>query len=148
MKRKKIIIASVIIVLLIIMVIISTNRNRNHKRTIYADFEIVCFDRDILPVFKRNCGVMGCHDQLSAAGDYVLTDYNSILKGVTPFDPDKSIVYKTIIGEGSSSMPPGIVLPAHEQIIIRNWIDQGAENKGCPTGSTPPENKPRLNVNH
>jgi hypothetical protein len=146
MERKKIIISSATIAAVILLVIL-LNGIHSRKSLNYKDMEIVCFDRDILPVFKHNCGVIGCHDQQSSSANYVLSDYNSIVRGVRKFNPDKSIVYKSIIGEGASLMPPGIALTENEKIRIQVWIGQGAKNTSCPSDISLPENKLQLNVN-
>ena len=147
MKRIKIMIVSAVI-FLIILIIIFVHDGCNQDELIYSKIEPVCFKRDIHPIFIKNCAIIGCHDRPSASAGYVFIDYNSIHKGLTPFNPCKSIVYKSIIGEGASSMPPGIDLKENEKILIRVWIGQGAENTICPTGISPHENKSRLNVNN
>jgi hypothetical protein len=115
---------------------------------IYSDLDTVCFTREVLPVFVTNCGVIGCHDQQSASAGYVLTDYNSIVKGVIPYNPEKSIIYKAIIGKGASLMPPGNALSQNDRILIRVWIGQGAVNTSCPVGSLNPGNNSLLIVNN
>ena len=130
MKRKRIIIYLGIITLAIIF-IIATRGVFMHKRLAYSDLDTVCFERDILPVFNKNCGVMGCHDRSSASAAFVFTDYNSIIKSITPFNPDKSLVYKALIGKGASPMPPGNLLKENERMLIRVWIGQGAKNTTC-----------------
>jgi hypothetical protein len=148
MKRIKIIIASTVIFLAILLIIFVHDRCKQDE-LIYSKIEPVCFKRDIHPIFINNCGVIGCHDRPSASAGYVFVDYNSILKkGLTPFNPCKSIVYKSIIGEGASLMPPGIDLKENEKLLIRVWIGQGAENSNCSADISPLENKSRLNVNN
>jgi hypothetical protein len=131
MKRKNILISSVIIVLAIFMILIVRHRNMR-DRLIYSKLETVCFEKDILPVCIKNCAVAGCHDQHSRSGSYKFTDYDSILKGVIPFKPEKSIVYKAITGKGVTSMPPGRELAEKERLLITIWIGQGAVNTKCP----------------
>jgi hypothetical protein len=145
MERKKIITSSAVIVLVSLLIILA-NRYRNQKMLNYSGLETICFDRDILPIFTRNCGVSGCHNPQSSSANYVLTNYSSILKGVTAFDPYKSIVYQSIIGEGASSMPPGITLTEREKMLIRVWIGQGAKNTTCPTTISPTEKTFQPNV--
>ena len=139
MKNKSKIIISSAIIAAVILLITLIYRSHNPKRMIYRDMDTVCFERDIFPIFRSNCGVMGCHDQESASGKYVCTDYNSIIKRVVPFNPDKSKVYNSIVGKSASLMPPGKALRENERILIRVWIGQGAENTTCTVSRSSPE---------
>jgi len=137
MKRRNIIVFSVIIGLATLMVVILQWRY-SHERLIYSKQDTVCFEKDILPVFLNNCSVAGCHDQQTGSGGYIFTDYNSIMKGIIPFKAEGSIVYKSIIGEGASFMPPGQELLENEKILIRKWIGQGANKTICLTNIANP----------
>jgi hypothetical protein len=145
MNRSKIIISSSVISLVIMIIIIGSGVLK-HKDPIYSDLDTICFKRDILPVFSSNCGVIGCHDGPSSSAGLVLTDYNSIIKGIIPLKPNKSIVYKSLIGKGASPMPPGNPLSEHERMLIRIWIDQGAENTACSARVTIPGKISLLNI--
>lgn len=134
MKRKNIIYP--VIVVLVLLMIIFTYQRYTHQNIIKANTHTVCFERNILPVFKNNCGVVDCHDQQTMSGGYALIDYNSIMKGVVPFKPAKSMVYKTITGKETSSMPPGLELTVEEKQLINNWISQGAGNTMCSLNET------------
>lgn len=126
MKRTKIIFAAALIALCTLLIILV---KKEHKQIDpkYKELAIVRFDRDIFPIFRNSCAIVGCHDRQWGVNDYVFTNYESIIKGITPFDPDGSIVYRAILGKESSLMPPGRALTENEQILIRNWIGQGAE---------------------
>lgn len=85
---------------------------------------------------------MGCHDQ-NSDNKYVFTDYKSIVKGIVPRDPYKSAVYKSIISDGVSLMPPGRALPENQRILIRVWIGQGADSTTCPLAFAHPKEAPQ-----
>jgi hypothetical protein len=131
MKRKNILIYSVIILVVILLIHVARRRYA-YERLIYSKLDTVCFEKDILSIFIKNCAAAGCHDQQSRSGSYKFVDYNSIMKGVIPFKPEKSMVYKSIINKGASSMPPGLELAEKERLLITIWIGQGAGNTKCP----------------
>jgi len=100
-----------------------------------ATLDKVCYTRDIGPIFLRSCGTTGCHDS-RAKGGYSFTDYTSVMQAITPFNAQKSKAYKAITGKGFVQlMPPSGALSQNERILIRVWIDQGAENTTCTTSS-------------
>lgn len=93
--------------------------------------EKVCYQRDIAPIFLNSCGTTGCHDG-KGEGDFVATDYTSVMKGITPFNAQKSKVYQAITGKAFVQlMPPSGALTENERILIRVWIDQGAVKSTC-----------------
>ncbi len=108
------------------------------------DIDKVCYEKDIAPIFQSCSAASGCHNQQSSEGGYVFTDYNSVMKAITPFNAQKSAAYKAITGKGFVQlMPPAGALSQKERILIRVWIDQGAENSLCTTSgkSGTPVNK-------
>ena len=132
MKKKSIIIFS-IIAILCLSLILELRQQFAGKRLNYTKMDTVCFEKDILPVLIKNCGVAGCHDQQTRSGGYKFADYTSIIKGIKPFKPEESILLKSIIGKGASPMPPGQPLPINEKRKITIWIGQGAEYTRCPS---------------
>ena len=103
----------------------------------------ICFGRDILPIFITNCARGGCHDASSHQEGFVFTSWETITsKDFTPGDAEDSELYEKITEDDHDKrMPPPPYDPlTNEQItLIRNWIDQGAQNttncppKGCDT---------------
>ncbi len=78
-----------------------------------SDSTTICFERDILPIFLSNCAMSGCHDAQSREGGYVLTSYETITaKGIVPYQPNKSEIYKVLIGQGGGTIgvSPWLVL--------------------------------------
>jgi len=92
----------------------------------------VCFESDVLPIFQNNCTMAGCHNQVDAEEDIILTDYDNIMNaGVVAGYATRSKVYKVLIG-GENPMPPDGKLSDNQILIIRSWIENGAENNtGC-----------------
>jgi hypothetical protein len=93
-----------------------------------------CFERDILPVLLSSCGISGCHDNITKADGYSLTDYNGTLAAVIPGDPQESELFEKITEDSPSDrMPPPGYDPLPQQHIdsIYNWILYGALNEDC-----------------
>jgi hypothetical protein len=92
----------------------------------------VCFEGDVLPVFKNSCSISGCHDGNGESG-LVLNNYLDISHSVVPGDPLASKVYKAIIATmGENKMPPDRPLSLENRVLIRLWIEQGAQLTVCP----------------
>ncbi|MBV5315698.1 MAG: hypothetical protein JZU47_20540 [Prolixibacteraceae bacterium] len=92
----------------------------------------ICFTGQVLPIFQNSCATTGCH---SAGGDghgYDFSNYASIMKAITPGDASKSKAYKAITST-FQLMPPDNALPIEKRIIIRLWIEQGANETTCGT---------------
>ena len=101
-----------------------------------AEFDTVCFEEQILPVFQTGCAISGCHSQESSEGGYVYSDYESIMKSITPGSSGKSKAYQSIISIWSEhAMPPDRPLSEAERTLIRIWIEQGALNTSCINGT-------------
>ena len=57
----------------------------------------ICFERDVLPIFVSNCAMSGCHDAGTAAEDYILTNYATIMaEGIRPGRPENSKIWEEI----------------------------------------------------
>lgn len=100
---------------------------------------LVCFEADILPVFKSSCAKAGCHDVGSKRDDYWLDSYNAIMnynrEGIRAGRPDKSKIYEKIMDNSMPlNAPP---LSADQKAKIKLWIEQGAQNTvNCGTCDT------------
>lgn len=96
----------------------------------------VDFEREILPVFKRNC--LACHNTTDAKGELVLETPQSIAKGgetglaVTPGKAAESLLLKLAAHQEKPVMPPrnnkagAVALTGTELGLIKLWINQGA----------------------
>lgn len=103
-----------------------------HESGDFSSLETVCFERDVLPLFEKSCGTIGCHDNTTAEGGYAFTDYATVLKSVVPFHSGQSIAYTVLTENSKGLMPPHQALLLDERNLIRVWIDQGAINDSCP----------------
>jgi hypothetical protein len=56
-----------------------------------------------------------------------LESYADIMNYVEPGNPEGSLLYRALIGDGMQKMPPGNPLPDELVQTIHNWIDQGAK---------------------
>lgn len=96
----------------------------------------VCFEAEVLPIFVNYCSTSGCHSDDSRSGDYALTSYEGIMKGITPGKPNNSDIYEAITKDPSEDdhMPlAGSPQLNAEQIdLIEAWISEGAlETRNC-----------------
>ena len=103
-----------------------------HDARIPENVPEICFEQEVLPIFQTGCGITGCHDAQTAEAGYIYTDYASIMKSITPYDPDKSKAYQAIVSIWDEAMPPERPLPLASRTIIRLWIEQGAQQTTCP----------------
>lgn len=111
-----------------------------HELMLPENIPEICFEREVLPIFRNNCGITGCHDG-AGEDDYTLTDYLGISHAVVSGRPYESPAYKAIIARtGEDRMPPGKPLSIGNRMLIRLWIEQGAGLTSCPdTTSQPPD---------
>ena len=96
-----------------------------------TQFDTVCFERDILPVFQNGCATTGCHS--GQRGGMNLTSYDGIMSGITPGSAAQSRIYKAITTTLNQPMPPSHALAESDRIRIRIWIEQGAKHTVCPS---------------
>lgn len=96
------------------------------------------FNADVAPIFMKYCN--GCHDEVEANGEIVLTSFENVMKGgqsgdvIEPKNADDSYLIRLIEGRSEPLMPPeGSKGPSKEEIaIIRKWIDAGADKPTKP----------------
>jgi len=99
---------------------------------------IVCFQRDLLPVLVSSCGITGCHDATTHKSGYTVTSYASVMTNlVQAGSPSTSKLYSVITKSQSSenAMPPKpyASLSSAVKDSIFNWIKNGALNETCST---------------
>ena len=104
----------------------------------------VSFHKEIRPLLQARCA--GCHQPAKAKGDYVMTDFRSLLQGgesddpaIVPGKPDDSMLVHlaTPNEKGEYEMPKGKnakPLHAAEIELLRRWISEGAKDDS-PAGS-------------
>jgi len=74
-----------------------------HESTDISSFKDICFETEVLPIFKTNCAISGCHDGSGEA--FRLEDYPDIMQGITPYKPRESSIYRAITAEWLNLMP-------------------------------------------
>lgn len=103
-----------------------------------ADGQKVDFEKDLLPIFKKNC--LACHNTSKSKGDLNLETPQLIAKGnpsdgvVIPGDPENSLLFISAThGDEDLIMPPeGNKVKAkdftpEELGILKRWIEDGAK---------------------
>ena len=90
----------------------------------------VDFGRDVLPIFRQQCG--DCHGPQKQRAGMRLDRRSSALKTfsrrIVPGNSANSMVYHRLIGyEFGQQMPPTGELKPEQIETIKAWIDQGAE---------------------
>jgi WD40 repeat protein len=110
----------------------------------------ISFFKQVLPILRqKNC--TGCHQPAKRGGEYVMTEFATLLKGgesgssaVVPGHPEKSYLIEQITpADGKAEMPkdaPPLTEPEIE--TIRKWIEQGAKD------DTPASNRPQYDAEH
>jgi len=83
----------------------------------------VSFSQDVWPILEKYA--LAAH---GGKGGVFLESYDDILKYVSPGDPENSMLYKALIGDGMKRMPPDAPLPDELIQTIYDWIQQGALN--------------------
>ena len=99
----------------------------------------VDFEKDILPVFRRNC--LACHSATEAQSDLVLETPQAVLKGgsegpsIVAGKSAESLLLKLAAHQQEPLMPPpdndvqAKPLTSEELGLIKLWIDQGAKGE-------------------
>jgi cytochrome c5 len=86
------------------------------------------FKNDVLPVLKDNC--TRCHGEggKKAKAGVNLTNFTAVSRAVKAGDPDKSRLYKSLLGKGAKQMPPKSSLPDESVELVKAWIAAGAKD--------------------
>lgn len=92
----------------------------------------ICFEADVLPIFRSNCAKSGCHDVASHQDDYIFDSYSNIVKkDLKPGKAEDSKIYKMITETDVNKRmppPPNAPLSAAQIDLIKRWINEGAVN--------------------
>jgi hypothetical protein len=102
------------------------------------NMDTICFTQNIAPLIQSSCGKVSCHDVATHKGDYVLTNYNTLMQnseGIQPYNPNSSKIYQvTSPAAGEDIMPPSPnpALTTDQRELLRQWIANGALNSNCP----------------
>lgn len=84
------------------------------------------FARDIQPILKAQC--LSCHTGASAAGGLDLSEPKAMMRSIAKGSPEKSDLYRRIMGlDSKPRMPKGFHPLTDPQIqAVRDWISEGA----------------------
>jgi len=94
----------------------------------------VSFYKQIRPILQAECH--GCHQPAKAKGDYIMTEFSSLIKGgedghaIVPGKPEESNVMKLITPQKGKVEMPQKADPLDETrvALIRRWITEGAKD--------------------
>ena len=86
------------------------------------DMVEVSFSQDVWPILEKYA--LAAH---GGKGGIFLESYADILNYVEPGNPEDSLLYRALIGDGMPQMPPENPLPDEFIQTIHNWIEQGAK---------------------
>lgn len=101
-----------------------------HDATDLEQLDTVCFDKDVLSIFQKNCNQPECHG--AGGEEFPLTNYNEIVSKVSAGNPSSSEIYRVITAKFlSQQMPPNYALSQTQRTYIRLWILQGAKETHC-----------------
>ena len=103
-----------------------------------ASADEIDFNADVAPIFMKYCN--GCHDEVEANGEIVLTTFENLMTGgqsgdvIKAKDAQNSYLIQLIEGRSEPIMPPEDNKgPGKDEIaIIRKWIDAGAKKPTKP----------------
>ena len=90
--------------------------------SIDSDMLEVGFSLDVWPILEKYA--LTAH---GGKGGVFLESYADIMNYVEPGNPEGSLLYRALIGDGMQKMPPGNPLPDELVQTIYNWIEQGAK---------------------
>jgi len=97
---------------------------------------VISFQHQVLPLMISGCAYSGCHDAVTVEDGVVLNNYENVMKEVSPGNPNDSELYEYIIETDPDDImppPPAAKFTTEQISIIRQWIEQGAENTDCGT---------------
>ena len=85
----------------------------------------VSFSEDLVPILEE--WAYPAHSTQGAGGIFLAT-YEDIMQYVVPGNPEESMLYRRLTGDGVPVMPPSGKLPDETIQLFYDWIEQGAKN--------------------
>ncbi len=112
------------------------NGSGNGGSSAPCDPNRIYFQQQVLPILVSNCALSGCHDDASYEDGITLTSYEKVMASgiISPGNPGSSDLYEVIIDTDPGDRmppPPRNTLTQAQTQIIRQWIQQGAQNLVC-----------------
>ena len=92
------------------------------------------------PMLQSNCAKSGCHDEITAQNNVILTSYDRVTQtgDINLFEPTDSDIYEVLVDDDPEDrMPPSPNTPlsADQAALILKWIQQGAQDLSCTDSS-------------
>lgn len=87
------------------------------------DEKEISYSADVFPILEQFAS-----DHFDGKAGVFLQTYEDAMEYVVPGNPEESVLYKVLIGDGVPLMPPEGKLPDEMIQIIYLWIQQGAKN--------------------
>jgi hypothetical protein len=87
--------------------------------------EEVSFSEDLVPILEE--WAYPAHSTQGRGGVFLAT-YDDVMEYVIPGNPEESMFYRRLIGDGVPIMPPSGRLPDEMIQLFYDWILQGAKN--------------------
>ncbi len=91
----------------------------------------ISFSKQVAPIFQAKC--VGCHSKTANMGGFILTDFESLMKGgshglaiIRGKSKDSRLV-QMLEGAVQPRMPMGAQLEPQEIATIKLWVDQGTK---------------------
>jgi hypothetical protein len=85
----------------------------------------VSFSADLVPILEQ--WAYPAHSTQGRGGIFLAT-YDDIMQYVVPGNPEESMLYRRLTGDGVPVMPPSGQLPDEIIQLFYDWIMQGAKN--------------------
>ncbi|GAB4414988.1 MAG: hypothetical protein OHK0039_23230 [Bacteroidia bacterium] len=105
--------------------------------TAYCSPDTLYFAADIFPILERHHCV-ACHKAANNLGGVVLTNYQTLINSniVDLEKPEDGKLLRVVVDTDPGKVmppPPDTMLNAHEVLMLRLWVEQGAKNRACDT---------------
>ncbi|MCB0609206.1 MAG: hypothetical protein H6562_22640 [Lewinellaceae bacterium] len=99
----------------------------------------ISFQKEVLPLLVSGCAVSGCHNAASHKEGVILETYAQVKSRVKAGNATSSKLYRVLSQGGGDRMPPPPydAFTAEQKDLIKNWINQGAENTDCNPACNP-----------
>ncbi len=92
----------------------------------------VRFQDHIIPIFEEGCNSSGCHSGPEDFEPDLSPEraYNALWAGnyIDTMIPENSVLYRSMIGDGITPMPPPSGASTSDSETILKWIELGAKN--------------------
>jgi len=137
MERRKFINISCLLLLAVIICITFYSCAKDKgEPVIYCNSlpDTVSFNKNVIPIFKANCSLSGCHSGSTPTGSLDLDSssaYSQLMRKNTSYvdtlDAKNSLLYSQLVSTSNPMPPTGSINYCSIQLILK-WIQQKAKN--------------------